>query len=327
MKKFLFETVLLFTLVALTVNYINNLDKPPRVKQILSIDKKLDMINLGTSHGNNFNLSGLSINGKSLNRAGNTLYYDLQNYKFVKKHLADSAIVLLPISYFAFGLDENRADKGTDKSFVNEFYEYLPNSAIYDYSAKRDISLKVNRIQKNFRSLFLEKKKATKKATKKKTTKNEATKKKKVVVFDTVAHAEMLKDFAIKRVVHHKKIGSFVPPEKNINYLNTLIEDAKQSGFRPVLITVPYYKEYAERFEADWLAENYDQYIVALSKTYDIPYLDYGIDNRFSFSPELFKNSDHLNKKGIVAFNKILFADLIQLGLISEDDLRQKKKK
>ena len=322
MKKFLLETVLLFTLVAISVNFISNLDKPPRVKQILSIDKKLEIINLGTSHGNNFSLSGLSFPGKSLHRAGNTLYYDLQNYKFVKKHLADSAIVLLPISYFAFGLDENRADKGADKSFVNEFYAYLPSSSIYEYSAKRDASLKVNRIQKNFRSLIPEKKVAKKKAKTNKTKK----KQEKVVVFDTVAHAAMLKNFAIKRVVHHKKIGSFIPAEKNINYLKTLIADAKQSGFRPVLITVPYYKEYYERFGDDWLAENYDQYIAELRNKYDIPYLDYGIDDRFSFSPELYKNADHLNRKGIVGFNKILFADLIQLGLISEDDLRQKKK-
>ena len=137
----------------------------------------------------------------------------------------------------------------------------------------------------------------------------------------------MLKDFAIKRVVHHKKIGSFIPPEKNINYLNTLIEDAKQSGYRPVLITVPYYKEYAQRFEAEWLAENYDQYMAQLSKQHNIPYIDYGFDKRFTTAPELFKNSDHLNKKGIAMFNKILFADLIRLELISEDDLRQKKKK
>lgn len=321
MKKFLFETVLLFSLVALTINYINNLYKPPRVKQFLSIDKKLDIINLGTSHGNNFNFSGLSIHGKSLNRAGNTLYYDLQNYRFVKDKLADSAIVLLPISYFAFGLDENRADKGADKSFVNDFYEYLPSSSIYDYSAKRDISLKVNRVQKNFRALIPEKKKEKKKKPSKKATTKK--KKKKVVAFDTVAHAKMLKDFAIKRVIHHKKIGSFTTPENNINYLKTLIEDAKQSGYRPVLITVPYYKEYAERFGADWLAENYDLYIDDLSKKNDIPYLDYGIDKRISFSPEFFKNSDHLNKKGIAVFNKMLFVDLIRLGLLTEDNLRQ----
>jgi hypothetical protein len=318
MKKFLFETVLLFILVAFTINYIDTLDQPPRVKQMLDIQEKLDIINLGTSHGNNFNYSGLAINGKLLNRAGNTLYYDLQNYKFVKKHLADSAIILLPISYFSFGLDENRADKGADKSFVNDFYEYLPKKSIYAYSPKRDISLKVNRIQKNFRSL-IPKKKVAKKEPKKK--------RKKVIPFDTVAHAAMLKDFAIKRVVHHKKIGSFIPPEKNINYLNTLIEDAKQSGYRPVLITVPYYKEYVERFEADWLAEHYDQYMTQLSKQHNIPYIDYGFDKRFTTTPELFKNSDHLNKKGIAMFNAILIEDLVKLGMISEVDVLQKKSK
>ena len=151
-------------------------------------------------------------------------------------------------------------------------------------------------------------------------------KKKKVVVFDTIAQAKMLKDFAIKRVVHHKKIGSFTSPERNIGYLKNLIEDAKQSGFRPVLITAPYYKEYAERFGSDWLAENYEQYVHQLIEQFNLPYINYGFDSRFSSKPELFKNSDHLNKKGKVEFNKILYNDLVRLGLISTDDIRQKKK-
>ncbi len=322
MKKFLLETTVLFFLVALTAHCVGNLDKPPRVKQILSIDKKLDIINLGTSHGNNFNFSGLAINGRSLNRAGNTLYYDLQNYKFVKKHLADSAIVLLPISYFAFGLDENRADKGADKSFVNDFYEYLPPTSIHEYSLTRDMSLKIHRIQKNFRGVF-----AKKKVKKPKTKRRKKTKKKKAIPFDTLAHITMLKDFAIKRVVHHKKIGSFVGPKNNIGYLKTLIEDAIQSGFRPVLITVPYYYEYAERFGQEWLSENYDVPIARLSKEFNVPYIDYGFDKRMTIKPEFFKNSDHLNKKGIAFFNKILFDDLIKLGLLSKEDLRQKKSK
>jgi len=312
MKKFIFEIVLLFILVTITISYINNLDKPPRVKQILTIKEKLDIINLGTSHGANFNYSGLSIHGESFNRAGNTLYYDLQNYKFIKNHLSDGAIILLPISYFSFGLDENRTDRGVDNPFVNEFYEYLPRKSIYSYSAKRAISLKVNRIQKNFMNLFPKKKKK---------------KKKKKSVVDTVSHEEMLKSFAIKRVVHHKRIGTYSKPDKNINYLKILIDDAKQSGYYPVLITTPYYKEYVERFGADWLAKNYYQYMSQISSEFNIPHLDYGYDSSISSKPELFKNSDHLNKKGISEFNEILFDDLVKLGLLSENDVPQKNYK
>ncbi|MDB4271055.1 hypothetical protein N9896_03055 [bacterium] len=314
MKKFLFEIVLLFILVTITINYINNLDKPPRVKQILTIKEKLDIINLGTSHGSDFSYSGLSIHGASFNRAGNTLYYDLQNYKFIKNHLSDGAIILLPISYFSFGLDENRTDRGVDNPFVNEFYEYLPRKSIYSYSEKRAISLKINRIQKNFMNLFPKEKKKKKK-------------KKKKSPLDTLSHEQMLKEFAIKRVVHHKKIGTYSNPDKNINYLKTLIDDAKQSGYHPILITTPFYKEYVEEFGADWLSKNYYQYLSLISKQYNIPYLDYGNENSISSKPELFKNSDHLNKKGISKFNVILFDDLVNLGMISEDDILQKNNK
>lgn len=319
MKKFLFEIVLLFILVAISINHIDGLNRSPRVKYILDITENLDIVNFGTSHGQNFHYSGLNIHGKPINRGGNTLYYDLQNYKFIKNRLSDGAIILLPISYFAFGLDENRADNGVDNPFVNEFYEYLPRKSIYSYSEKRAISLKVNRIQKNFRNLF------PKEVKKKKTPKKVA--KKKESPTDTISHEQMLKDFAIKRVVHHKKIGTFTTPEKNVNYLKMLIADAKQAGFKPILVTVPYYREYTDRFGADWMAENYNQYMSQISSEYNIPYLDYRSDPRFSNTPELFANSDHLNKQGIAEFNIILREDLIKLGAISEDDLKQKKKK
>ena len=62
-----------------------------------------------------------------------------------------------------------------------------------------------------------------------------------------------------------------------------------------------------------------------ISLAYNIPYLDYRNDNRIASNPLLFKNSNHLNKKGIVGFNKNLFEDLIKPGVISVDDVVQKR--
>ena len=251
----------------------------------------------------------------SVNRSGNTLHYDLQNYKFIKKHLADSAIVILPISYFSFGLDENRTDRGADNPFVNLYYEYLPKTSIFSYSLKKDLSLKISRIQKNFNKFFSDSKKKKKPA-----------KKKKKVVPTSPEHLISLKKSAVKAVALHKKLGRYSDPEKNINYLIDIIVDAKKSGYHPILVTTPYYKEYTEGYELDWLRENYYQFINSISTKYEITYINYNNNPAFSSDQTLFKNSDHLSSKGRSKFSAIIFKDLVRMGLIMKEDIKTPKK-
>ncbi len=322
MRKFIFEIAVLFSLFIVSIYAMNNVEKPASLKKFDNIDKKIAILNFGNSHGGAFNYRPLTLPRMAVNRSANTLYYDLQNYKFMKKHLADSAIILLPVSYFSFGLYENREDRGTANPFVNYYYEYLPKTSIYSYSLKKDISLKTTRIQKNFTNIFnhFDKKKTSGK-------KKKIKKKKKKVLPTSSEHLTSLKTSSVKAATYHKKIALNSNQIKNVSYLKDIIVDAKESGYVPILVTTPYYQDYNQNFESEWLSENYYQFIDSISTTYNIPYINYNNDIVFCSNQTLFKNADHLNSKGRSAFSAILFKDLLQLGILKEEDFKISKSK
>ena len=139
MRKFIVESFLLTVVICITWYFLYNRSITSSIaERINNIDKKLDIINLGTSHANCFIYDNSVINGKRINREGNTLYYDLQNYIYLNdnNYLSKDAIIIIPVSYFVFGLDENRTDRSPDDSFVNDFYYYLPDNQIFSYSEK-----------------------------------------------------------------------------------------------------------------------------------------------------------------------------------------------
>src|SRR5690606_32646085 len=112
MRKFVINIFLFVFLIGLSLYGLLQLNTNTYVKKFTNINKNYDIINLGTSHGISFVYDKFNINGASFNRRANTLYYDLQNYYYLKPHLKDSAVIVLPVSYFSFGLDENSTDRG-----------------------------------------------------------------------------------------------------------------------------------------------------------------------------------------------------------------------
>lgn len=289
MRKFLIEALLITTSVVGT-GYVLFMSSPPSdlAVKINSIERKLDIINLGNSHGFDIDYQFCNCNGLNLNKEGNTLYYDLQNFFFLdrKGYLSDSAIVLIPVSYFALGLGENREDRLPDDSFVNDFYFYLPRKQIYNYSYEKRKTLIIHTIQKNFKLLFdLEKTNAVK----------------------VDLTSKQLEEHALKRSAQHKKLAQFRAPDININYIRVIITQAKSKGYKPILVCTPYYYWYNHFMGEAWLSANYFNIMDSLSKEYNIPFLDYSHDKRFLHDPTLFGNSDHLNEKGKSAFSKIIF--------------------
>lgn len=304
MKKFIINIFLFVCLIGFSLVGLLKLHTNNYVKKFTNIPKDYDIINLGTSHGISFVYDEFNINGAAFNRRANTLYYDLQNYYYLKPHLKDSAIIVLPVSYFSFGLDENSTDRGEINPFVNDFYRYLPRKAIYSYSLQREVDVYLNEIKLNFFHLF---NKAEKK-------KNQHKKK--------INRNSVLLDKVTGRVKSHKKMGLFSNPQPNIAYLAELILDAKKSGYKPVLVTTPYFRKYNEEFEKAWLKEHYYKYIDTLVNRYNLLYLDYSDDERFSPNIEIFKDPDHLNEEGKEKFSKVFFQDLKELGILKRKDLK-----
>ena len=130
MKSYLTEILILFLLTSATytaVYYSDNNNLIDTVERVKNTDVKI--INFGSSHGGGISYGRLEFEGVSFAKAGNTLYYDLQNFKMIKEELDPGTIVLLPVSYFSFGLDENRTCDLND-AFLNDYYEYLPDLSL-----------------------------------------------------------------------------------------------------------------------------------------------------------------------------------------------------
>ena len=270
MKKFLIEIAVLISLLLFALYFLDTGKKSPGAERFIKIAEKLDVINLGNSHGGSCTYATLNLTAGSFNRAGNTLYYDLQNYKYLKRHLSDSAIIILPVSYFSFGLEENRVDRGEVNPFVNVFYEYLPPNFILNYSLKKDLNLKISRIQKRFNALYHSE------------IKKKPKKKKKRVVPKTSEKITHLINLLPKLPPSIKKYSPYGEPARNVKYLTELIADAQMSGYRPILITTPYYQAYNNNFDKGWLKDNFYRYMDSISSANKIKFLDYSRDSLFS---------------------------------------------
>ncbi|CAK8716749.1 hypothetical protein GKODMF_08360 [Candidatus Electrothrix gigas] len=301
MSSFLRDFLLLTLAVVVSSFWIYKLQEPGILKKIDRVNNShINIINLGTSHGSCFDYSVISLNGENFSRAGNTLYYDLQNYTFLKKKLADCAIIVIPVSYYVFGLDENRTDRGENNPFVNFFYYYLPAEQIYAYSPDKFKDLIVYRTQKNFKRLFSWKRT------------------KKELSLSLSDHKLQLAKHAERRSRRHQRLGEFSTPGKNIRYLGLLISSVQKSGHRPILVTVPYYFEYKNGFSDEWLQEHYYNYLSSLKKKFNVEHLDYSFDTRFFREASLFEDSDHLNDTGKKKFSRIFNDDLQERGFFLE---------
>lgn len=306
MRKFLAEIVILIAAVIFLMAKLDGIGKPGIAHYMNYFPTETEIVNLGTSHGYDFNYNKTPLKGFAANREGNTLYYDLQNYYSLKEHnrLEEGAIIILPVSYYVFGLDENRLDRD-DNTFVDEFYFYLNRSQIYAYSWKKEISLRQYNAQKNFKSQcgipgkFKKDEPIVYTAPQKKQSQKEKP-----------THMEKLRNHAEGRTKHHAKLGRMRNGDLSESYLIELITDAKESGYRPVLVTVPYYRLYNEGFDKDWLQSEYFARMKNLSSEFDIPYLNYSHDERFTDIAEMFKDSDHLTDEGAKLFSEIVFGDI-----------------
>jgi len=292
MQKFIKESLILIILSIISAYFLYNIRTPsPIAERIFNIDEKLDLINLGTSHANCFNYNDFMLNGKRINREGNTLYYDLQNYIYLNNnnYLTTNAIVIIPVSYFVFGLDENRTDRMPDDSFVNDFYYYLPEKQIFSFSEKKRSNLFLYTIQKNFRNLIIPEKPKIEKN-----------------FSDLNLHANI-------RVNKHKKLSDFSSKQKNLDYIENLINLILENKHLPILVTTPYHNSYNNYFGKEWLNNNYFNFMQNLSLKHNLNYLDYSDDARFCFEDNYFSNSDHLNVEGSKEFSSVFFSDLNEI--------------
>ncbi len=322
MKKFFVDTFICSLIVGILFVGIYSIKSGRLASLAKEMPYDTELICFGSSHGSAFNFSIYPVESTLINKGGNTYYYDLQNYYHLKKKLKPNAIVLLPVSYFSFGLDENRTHE-VNEPFLNDFYEYLPKSSIHNYSYRKNLSVCLYMIQRNFldfvsdeieedyEQLYLDEdfdftKESIERKNKGHLRRLERNKHRKR---DPLPK---LKSHANKRGKTHIREGSYRPGgEKSLPYLEEIIRDCKESGFRPFLVTPPFYKHYNMKFNSAWLHKHFYRHVDYLERKHSIKHLDYSKDDRLSKFPLLFRNSDHMNNHGKTIFRNYFFSEFL----------------
>jgi len=307
MKKFLLKAVLLIGMTAAVMALLNSLYIRTNVYKndielagtgkFDHVPDGLQVVNLGSSHGEwAFDYSGMSnLRGFNMALSSQDFYYDYQALKRYRKNLTAGSVVLIPVSYFSFGLGAQK-----DMPFDYRYYGILPYRVIrghnlIDYLKYRWCPITFTGYD-GVKALFKDEKfqidpdKVLKKNN---------------------YSLGALKSLARKRADYHKKImrNPKSDHDYNIANLEKLLVYCKKEGLKPVLITTPYTDYYNVNFGKGFYNDFYGT-IESMQRKYGVPYLDYSHDSRFSGAPQLFRDSDHLNVPGRTWFTQIVIDDL-----------------
>ncbi|WP_162051924.1 DUF1574 family protein [Pontibacter pamirensis] len=90
---------------------------------------------------------------------------------------------------------------------------------------------------------------------------------------------------------------------KNMEYLEEILAAAEKRGIEVVLVATPVYRTYSKFTKEKYKLANMKA-LKALRKEFDMTYLDYSNDKRFTIND--FYDNDHLNYKGAAKFTRIL---------------------
>lgn len=280
-------------------------------------DGGIQICNFGSSHGQRgFNYEDFA--GKyvcsNFGLSSQSLLYDYKILQHYKDRLERGAVVFITMSYFSlFGRPEVE-----DKSFRSKnkrYYKIIPKELILAYDWKTDMyenylpaltpsalkvlvkrGLHVNDDEKisheNF-NLYDEGWNIT----------------------STSRDSAIDAPHAYERHVSHQKDseGKRMHRQEAFESLYGMIELCRELEARPILVTVPYTRDYTEtvrkndpEFFGDFYAE-----IDKIRANTGIEYYDYAFDKRLCDEYELFINSDHLNREGARRFTNILLREVL----------------
>ncbi len=336
MGRFITYCILLLVAIGSSLYYLYQYHQPFPSYYINKIKYKTDaydVIVLGTSHAWSFDHNINELKGEHFNKAGNTIYYDYQNYKYLKERnrLNPNALIILPLSYFSLGANENRSDRGYNNSFINDFYAYLPASSIHDYNLSKESQLRMDRIRENaiiWIQDWLPKEKTPvpppKQSQSQPKVNMDTTRTTTAAVVPSIdsirlseRKSKYLKEHAAIRFKDHIETITPGSSEQNMQYLSEMIEDIQSNGFRIILVTAPFHAEYNTLFDEVWLSEHFHRHIKDITEQHQVEYLNYASKSELQFNADYFKDSDHLSDEGIAYFNKYIFQeDLRKLKLI-----------
>ncbi|MBQ7155247.1 MAG: SGNH/GDSL hydrolase family protein [Synergistaceae bacterium] len=284
-------------------------------------DGGIEICNFGSSHGQRgFNYEDFA--GRyvcsNFGLSSQSLLYDYRILQFYRDKIRNGAAVFITMSYFSlFGKPEVEGESFLSKN--RRYYKFLPKELILAYDWKTDlydnylpvlnpnalkvlvkrmlhIGEKAKLFQENF-NLYDEG----------------------WNIITTSEDAAQDAPQAYGRHISHRKDDAGVRMRRHESFeaLYGMIRLCRELGARPILVTVPYTRDYTDTIkknDPEFFGEFYAE-IEEIKRNTGIEYYDYGFDERFCDAYELFINSDHLNREGARKFTDILLSEV--LGITS----------
>lgn len=303
-KKYLILKVTLFVFIFLGIFLFGNLYKYKidENNKYLRVPNNLEIINLGSSHGQygfRYNNSSKNYN---LGSSSQPLYYDLEVLKKYKDNLVKGGVVIIPISVFSFYQGYEFLDL-TDRyySFLDFFQIYKGDKEQF-YLKRYFPLLHTGKNSIEILKYFINCIKSRKILDIEMKYPNDLELEEKVKEADTTVARHL--------GISDKKLNQ--PVDIGIDKLVEILKFCKENNLEPILLTTPQTYLYNERVGISNYKERiYNNLEIVFSKVgYKVTYLDYSHDKRFENNLDLFFDDDHLNQKGAKKFTEIVLEEL-----------------
>ena len=306
LKKIAIATVIVvFITEGLNLIYIRYAYYGNETYKFSSVPQNIMICNFGSSHGQkSFNYEDIEdISCFNFGLSSQTPSYDYRILENYEDNITEGAVVFIPISYFTFyGCDECEEENFLAKN--RRYYRFLPPEAIKLYDMKTDVYI-------SYFPMLCEGDRLIKKLVGADETFEEEWNRSSLDIdINEDAH------FAAYRHLITGKLdsnGVRIVNESEILAVEKIIIMCQNMECRPVLITTPYLQEYTDAIvELDpYFYDDFYRIIKEIQQKTGVEYYDYAFDKRFNNCPELFMNSDHLNKEGARVFTNVVIEELV----------------
>jgi hypothetical protein len=307
LKKFLFRgfcfvsigLILLFASNAIYINTNWYKSQDDDEKYFTNLGD-LDVINLGTSHGQfAFDYSEIpEIKGENLAKGSQNFYFDSEVLKKYGRSLKEGCVVIIPVSYFSF---VSYLEEENQRTLYYKLLDYgsIPNHSPMEYLRYKLLPIlfagfNIKYILKDIGSSQFN------------------------LLSGSLDHndVEIWKEHAAARAERHNlartenhEFTSEENHQRNVEELEEMIGACNENGLRPVLTTTPFTKYYNDELPQEYYLD-FCATINDICQEYGATYLNYSHDPLFTERLEYFADSDHMSPLGARVFTLTILRDL-----------------
>ena len=319
MRKFLTRIAVYMSVIAAITLAVNVLYIciDPKYRSPNIPDGNIQICNFGSSHGQcGFNYEDFK--GKyicsNFALSSQSLLYDYRILQHYQDKIQPGATVFIVASYFSFfGVPETEGKDFLSKN--KRYYKFLPPELILQYDRKTDMyvnylpCISPSELKVLVKHLF------------------GLNKENEIIegIFNvygaggnTVTNSRDAAWDASKAYGRHfsnsiDENGRRLRRQESFEAIYGMIDLCRQIGAKPILVTVPYLREYTDlvrKNDPEFFSDFY-AVIEEIRHNTGIEYYDYAFDERFCTDYGLFSNSDHMNSEGARKFTNTLLHEVL----------------